>query len=138
MSSKKRIKIVSKREWWITWGIILAACPLRKGGKKLFQSSSRSKLVPSFNLGTIRSGKSIISWNRFKTIKELVHLAFYDLENQEDPYYPVLALTNGFNENRKRNCCCLSFHYSSKPKPIGKEEEEDKVRHPIVGMKYHV
>jgi hypothetical protein len=96
----KKVSLVSENEWWIVWGIIFAACPCHKGGNKLFKKATVQRLAPSVNFG--KHGMDvIISWHRFKTIKELLSFAFYDHTCPEDPYYPVKLLVDGFNDNRR-------------------------------------
>jgi hypothetical protein len=95
----KKISLVSENEWWIVWGIIFAACPCHKGGNKLFEKATVRRLAPSVNFG--KDGIDVISWHRFKTIKELLCFAFYDHTCPEDPYHPVKLLLDGFNDNRR-------------------------------------
>jgi hypothetical protein len=97
---KKRIGLVSENEWWIVWGIIFSACPTHKAGKKLFEKATVRQIVPSVNFG--KDGLNVISHHRFQSIKEKIHLAFYDRSVPDDPYHPVRALLDGFNDNRRR------------------------------------
>ena len=58
-------------------------------------------IIPSVNFG--KGGLDIMSHNRFKQIKGVIHFAFYDHDYAEsDPYHPVKSLVDGFNDNRKR------------------------------------
>jgi hypothetical protein len=95
----KRMSQVSENEWWILWGIIFAACPCHKGGNKLFEKATVRQLIPSVNFG--KDGMNIMSWHRFKSIKEKISFAFYDYTCPDDPYHPVKLLVDGFNDNRR-------------------------------------
>ena len=49
------------------------------------------------------TGKKIISWNRFKTIKEeFLWKAFDNGTNDEDPWHLISGLVDDFNANRKK------------------------------------
>ena len=94
-----KISQVSENEWWIIWGVIFAACPCHKGGIKLFEKATVRRLTTSVNFG--KDGINVISWHRFRTIKELIPFAFYDHTCPTDPYFPVKLLIDGFNDNRQ-------------------------------------
>ena len=81
------------------WGIIFSACPTHKAGKKLFEKASVRQIVPSVNFG--KDGLNVITHHRFQSIKEKIHLAFYDRSCPDDPYHLVRALIGGFNDNRR-------------------------------------
>jgi Transposase IS4 len=102
-----------ENEWWVIWGIIFVACPCHKGGSKLFQTEQpKGTAAPvidmsidknRFEEATGAAGKKVISWSRFKTIKEtFLHLAFDNGTNGDDPWHPISGLVDDFNDNRKR------------------------------------
>jgi hypothetical protein len=95
---KKRMSLVSEQGWWTVWGVIISACPSHKGGQKLFEKPTERGLSPTINLG--KGGTDIISWHRFKSIKEKIHYAFFDKDYHNDPWHPIKLLIDGFNENR--------------------------------------
>lgn len=101
VQKKRHVKIASEYEWWALWGIIFAACPVGKGGQFLFQNAKERKIVQGVNFG--KDGLDVMSWTRFKQIKEQIHFAFYDYTCPDDPYHPVRTLVDGYNDNRKQN-----------------------------------
>lgn len=56
-----------------------------------------------FDQHTGKLGKKLISWHRFKSIKELLPFAFYDraAEAKGDPWYPISGFVDQFNKTRK-------------------------------------
>ncbi|KAL3913371.1 MAG: hypothetical protein SGARI_000690, partial [Bacillariaceae sp.] len=81
------------------------------GGKKLFQSSKEPRrFAPVVDLSidkekyderTGKAGKKIMSWDRFKKLRERMYLAFYD-DDAADPWHPIKALVVEYNDNRKK------------------------------------
>lgn len=96
----ENVGLVSEEEFWRFWGIIFAACPCGKGGKKLFGKESFPRhLLAAINFG--RDGLGILSWARFKQVYERIHFAFYDAGCPEDPWHPIGLLLDGYNDNRR-------------------------------------
>ena len=93
-----------ENEWWIVWGIVISACATHKGGMKLFETEEAGKrrVTPALNLGFDKEGKKRISPHRFKEIKEMLHYAFFDKVDENDPWYPLNSLVEAFNDNRRR------------------------------------
>lgn len=104
---KKSIARPSEYEWWAWWGIIFAACPAGKSGKFLFQNISKhgfkSLVLNRVDFGHGPDGLNIMSWNRFKILREAMPFSFYDHSGKDDPYHPIKLLIDGFNDNRKKN-----------------------------------
>ena len=103
----------SEREWWIIWGVIFVACPCHKGGNKLFETEQPpGTAAPVIDMSIDKAkfdevngatGKKIISWNRFKTIKEeFLWKAFDNGTNDQDPWHLISGLVDDFNANRKK------------------------------------
>ena len=89
------------------------ACPCHKGGSKLFESEQPPRTAaPVIDMSIDKkkfdevkgvAGKRIISWNRFKTIKEeYLWTAFDKGTNSEDPWHLISGLVDDFNANRKK------------------------------------
>ena len=107
VDKKKHMSLISEREWWIFWGIVISGCPAGKGGQKLFEKPKERRFTPAVNFGT--GGENIMSFYRFKSIKEKMHYSFYDkAASQTDPWHPILLLIDGFNENRKQTVAASS------------------------------
>ena len=103
----------TENEWWLVWGVIFVACPCHKGGQKLFTTErAPGRLAPVINMAideakfdgaTGNMGKSMISWSRFRAIKEKLHHAFHDGTTVDtDPWHPISELVNDYNRNRKQ------------------------------------
>ncbi|GAX16789.1 hypothetical protein FisN_UnNu081 [Fistulifera solaris] len=103
---KEKVRLLTCKEWWVFWGIIFAACPCQKGGAKLFEQSDLDFMFSTINFGT--EGLGFMSKSRFFTISANVCYAFYDNEQTDDPWHPILGLLNGYNENRKRTVASSS------------------------------
>ena len=89
------------------------ACPCHKGGQKLFTTErAPGRLAPVINMAideakfdgaTGNMGKSMISWSRFRAIKEKLHHAFHDGTTVDtDPWHQISELVNDYNRNRKQ------------------------------------
>ena len=114
---KRRIREVSQHEWWVWWGVIFAACSARRGGISLFEPSKVRRLVKRFFFG--KGGCDVMSKERFRNIREFIYFAFYDKScKEDDQYYPVRSLIDGFNDNRRKNIAaavCIVLDESMSP-----------------------
>ena len=102
----RKIKEVSKNEWWKFIGVIVLAGAVGKGGSFLWEKGNQyESLTEPINIGP--GGLNIISKTRFDEIKEIFPTAFHDKAAQmdRDPWYPILLLLDGFNKNRKERLC---------------------------------
>ena len=146
---KKKIRPVTEKEWWVVWGVILSANPLKKGGKALFQKPEQRRLSSTVNLGT--KGENFIAERRFMDIKEHLRHAFAGRDST-DPWNEIRPLIDGFNQNRRGvvaasatqvlDECMSAFqprttkssllphlsYVARKPKPLGTEFKVSKWR----------
>jgi hypothetical protein len=96
---KKKVKEVGIDEWWTFWGIIIYAAKLGKGGvTNLYDKSPMIiALLPNTNINL----SEIMKKYRFEDLIRHMPSAFHG-NDPSDPWNPVLALVNGFNECRAR------------------------------------
>ena len=103
--SKRRMSSISEKEWWTFIGILIGASPLGKGGNRnLFDHYDRYSYsyVDPINLGNQKNGRGYMSLDRFIKIRSVFPKAFALVDNQDsDPWFMVLDLINGFNQNRR-------------------------------------
>lgn len=66
----------------------------KKGGNR--------NVAPTVDFSVDKDGNDLISAHRFKTVKEMLHYAFFDEINEDDPWYPISSLVAAFNDNRRR------------------------------------
>lgn len=97
--SDNAIPECTEDEWWNFWGIMIFAGSVGVGSAdKLFDKGKHKiiKELPSIDLSE-RMKKY-----RFQQLKKLIPAAFHG-DDSTDPWNPVRALINGFNNNRARN-----------------------------------
>ena len=104
-------QLVSESEFWIFIGILLAVNAEGGGGEKLWETEeARQKVgiqkhtpVPDFGCG-------FMTKVRFDEIWKTFPFAFGDPSKSDpnsatfDPWWPILGLIDGFNENRHKSC----------------------------------
>lgn len=109
-SGGAKVRLVSEREFWRFIGIMVAAGPLRKGGKHLFgEAADKHKrrgqfesLTPQIDLA------KYMTLRRFEQIKHVFPFGFQDKSKSDpkspeyDPWFPILGMVDGFNANRKK------------------------------------
>lgn len=93
-------RMLTCKEWWIFWGVIVSACPCQKGGAKLFERGAFDFIFTTVNFGI--DGLNLMSHGRFKDIYANICYAFYDNLATNDPWHPIKGLIDGYNKNRKR------------------------------------
>ena len=105
-SRSRDVKTFSPREWWKCHGVMIAAPGVGMGGWSLFGKQKKRKdeklrrsLTPEINIS-----KFGISNTRFDTFRRFYADAFGDEEARKrgDPWWKMMGLEKGFNENRKR------------------------------------
>lgn len=106
----RRMRSITPNEFWLFIGILISASPHNAGGERLwgqgeneadeFQAKGVTKPI---DYGP--KGLNLMSLQRFKEIKEIFPKGFEDKEAEKkgDKWYKIRLLTNGFNENRKKN-----------------------------------
>ena len=84
--------------------LLLVPVQLKGGNNNLFDSSSRRDFhtfSDPINVGIQGNRKRLISPDRFKRTRFIFPCAFAKTEKQSDPWYMILDMLDGFNENRK-------------------------------------
>ena len=99
---KKKMREVSKHEWWKFIGIIIFGGAVGEGGEILWEKENGGGMREAYNFG--EKGKDIMSHTRFKEIKAQFPKAFSDHEAKRlgDDWYPIRLLIDGFNANRMK------------------------------------
>ena len=95
LPTQKHAKECSKDEWWTIWGIIIFAAKAGKGGISFLYNKKQKILdqLPNIDLS------DIMKQYRAQQLIKNIPFAFYG-EDVTDPWNPVAALVNGFNNNR--------------------------------------
>ena len=96
----RKMKEVSKKEWWKFIGILIFGGAVGEGGEILWEKENSEGMRQPYNIGDPK--KEIMSLFRFKEIKAEFPKAFWDLEAKMrgDPWHQILLLLDGFNDNR--------------------------------------
>ena len=95
LTARKHAKECSEDEWWIIWGVIIFAAKAGKGGISFLYNKSQKILdqLPNIDLS------DIMKQYRAQQLIKNIPFAFYG-EDVTDPWNPVIALVDGFNNNR--------------------------------------
>lgn len=95
LPTRKHAKECSEDEWWTIWGIIIFAAKAGKGGISFVYNKTQKILdqLPNIDLS------DIMKQYRAQQLMKNIPFAFYG-EDVTDPWNPVSALVNGFNNNR--------------------------------------
>jgi hypothetical protein len=97
---RKTIKEVTHREYHHFLAILLYGCGYDEAGKDLWGVKND---YPSVYGAPDLKQYTNMSYDRFKALKSLFHLAFTDPStvDKSDPWWEIRSLVDGFNENRK-------------------------------------
>lgn len=90
-------KECTEDEWWKIWGIIIFASKVGKGGLDHLYNKSQKVLddLPPIDL------TEIMTRYRATQLIQILPSAFHG-NDTTDPWNPILALVNGFNNNRSQ------------------------------------
>ena len=95
--SNARVKECSEDEWWTIWGVIIFAAKVGKGGIDHLYNKTQQLLeqLPNIDLS------EVMTKTRAQQLIKFIPSAFHGDDNS-DPWNPVMALLNGFNDNRSK------------------------------------
>jgi hypothetical protein len=100
--SNRKIREVSKNEWWVFIGILVLGGAIGRGGDRLWGKDDGLSFSQAINLGPGPNGQDVMSKFRFNQIKELFPHAFSDLsaKGKDNPWAPITPFVSGYNKNR--------------------------------------
>ena len=113
-SKTKKARLVSEHEWWKFIGVLLSANVEKKGGERLWEKRDKTpdrRQSEHVDYGPqATGGRGIMPLYRFYQLKSHFPDAFHcaDAKADGDPWYPVRAFVNGFNEVRRQKIAASS------------------------------
>ena len=94
-STGREFKTVTKHEFWIFWGIIVASAAYGEGGHRLWTASSKGIIIAP-DMGRF------MKEYRFKDIQRFVPCMVRDETRKDtDPWWQFVQAVEDFNSNRK-------------------------------------
>lgn len=93
--SGRTLKLVTKHEFWVFWGIIVASAAYGEKGENLFREGGKG-IIYAPNLGRF------MKFYRFKDIKSFIPWMVKDESRKDkDPWWQFVKAVEDFNANRK-------------------------------------